>query len=203
MKAAKWVILGAVIVALIFGGIYQNSRIERLEGRVRLMAEHETVTKAEVDSKIAAALYTEGARVYHDVDQSISNNQNISLAFNSERYDTDNIHDNVTNNKRLTCKTAGKYLVVFHCDFALNVTGVREAYLFYNLEARIAYVSTNANANGNTGLNIVTILDLNVDDNLMVFVYQNSGGALNVKSGQSGVDHRVYWTPVFMMQRIG
>lgn len=47
MKTAKWIILGVVIVALIFAGVYQNSRIERLEDRVRLMAEHEIVTKAE------------------------------------------------------------------------------------------------------------------------------------------------------------
>lgn len=48
MKVAKWVISGVVIVVLIFLGVYQNSRIERLEGGVRLMPEHETVTKADL-----------------------------------------------------------------------------------------------------------------------------------------------------------
>jgi hypothetical protein len=49
------------------------------------------------------------ARVYHSTFQAITNTTLTALAFNTERYDTDTIHDTVTNNSRLTCKTAGTY----------------------------------------------------------------------------------------------
>ncbi|GAI09725.1 unnamed protein product, partial [marine sediment metagenome] len=40
-----------------------------------------------------AAPYTEGARVYHSASQTIPDAIGTYLAFDSERYDTDNIHD--------------------------------------------------------------------------------------------------------------
>lgn len=52
-----------------------------------------------------------GARVYHDTTQNFSGTGATFLSFNSERYDTDGYHSNVTNNGRLTIPSDGKYEV--------------------------------------------------------------------------------------------
>lgn len=72
-------------------------------------------------------------RVFHNTTQSIADNTVTTVLFNSERYDTDNMHNTVTNNSRITINTAGLYLLTFHgrvitaadylalfCDFNVN-----------------------------------------------------------------------------------
>lgn len=51
------------------------------------------------------------AHVTHNAIQSVSNNTETTLAFNTERYDTATLHDTVTNNSRLTVATAGVYSI--------------------------------------------------------------------------------------------
>ena len=146
---------------------------------------------------IPAAVYTEGARVTHSVDQSIPDDGAFhTVAFDTERWDTDNIHDNVANNSRLTCKTAGKYLVVFH--------GYMEHGLIGRRQFRITKNGVEVHPAGEAGLEpggyffmpVSCIIDLAVNDYVEASVYQTSGGALDlVKSN--------FVSPEFMMQRIG
>jgi hypothetical protein len=56
------------------------------------------------------------ARVTHNADQTVSTSGTV-LAFNTESFDTNAIHDTATNNSRLTCKTAGVYRVWFHGEY--------------------------------------------------------------------------------------
>lgn len=58
-------------------------------------------------------------RVYNNANISISDNTETSLTFNSERFDTDTMHDTGTNPGRITIKTAGTYLV--GANFRLQV----------------------------------------------------------------------------------
>lgn len=53
-------------------------------------------------------------RAFHAANQSIANNTLTTVALNLEQYDTDTLHDLVTNNSRLTFTTAGKYIVTFN-----------------------------------------------------------------------------------------
>lgn len=57
-------------------------------------------------------------RVFHNAVQSLTNGVEVPLAFNSERFDTDTMHDNVTNNTRLTIRTPGLYQVNATVEFA-------------------------------------------------------------------------------------
>jgi hypothetical protein len=59
-------------------------------------------------------------RVYHTANQAINNNALTALAFNSERFDTNTMHDTVTNNSRITFNTAGLYIVTGSFAFALD-----------------------------------------------------------------------------------
>lgn len=154
----------------------------------------EPARKAEIDALVRG--YTAGARVYHSSTQSIPNTTVTVLSFDSERWDTDTIHDPVTNNSRLTCKTAGKYLIIGQARFFSNATGYRVLYIRLNNTTYIAISGVNAVVGSATGLIHSTIYDLAVGDYVNLQVYQNSGAA-------RGIYSTAQFTPEFMMQRIG
>ena len=149
----------------------------------------------ELDTEKAGIAKGECARVYHSVAQATANATLVALAFDSERFDTDGIHDTVTNNSRLTCKTAGKYQITVNLDFASNATGSRRVYLKVNGATFIAGCTAKAEASGAHHFAVSTLWDLAVDNYVEVVVYQSSGGALNVDSGSS-------YSPEFMMVRV-
>ncbi len=66
-------------------------------------------------------------QAYHSVVQSVVNDTETTVALNSELYDTDSMHDNTTNNSRLTFTTAGFYEVVFNGVWNKHATGDRIA----------------------------------------------------------------------------
>ena len=141
-----------------------------------------------------------GVRVYSDANMSIADNTWTSVTFNQERWDTDTIHDNSTNNTRLTCKTAGLYIIVGNLLFDTSANGYRGMAFLLNGITYIGRVSANPR-NGGTGqyhcfFSANTIYQLAVNDYVELQAYQNSGGALNLLcTAQYGME--------FMMQRIG
>jgi len=140
--------------------------------------------------------YTEGALVYKSADQSIPNLTWTTLTFDSEAYDTDGIHDPSTNNSRLTCRTAGKYLVYFALNWHGNDTGYRHTRLRKNGATFAQPLIFNPGGTVETILAGVIVLDLSVGDYVEVMVYQNTGSALDIH----GSDLRETY---FGMQRIG
>jgi len=119
-------------------------------------------------------------RAYHDADQSLTNDTHTVLSLNSERFDTDTIHDTATNNSRLTCKTAGKYIISANAGFASNVTGERILDILLNGATVIGRHRADANGVNITTIAVSTLYDLAVNDYIEMRAYQNSGGALNV-----------------------
>ena len=148
------------------------------------------------DWNAAHVLAGEGARVYHNADQSVPNTTNTILAFNSERYDTDAIHDNVTNNSRLTCKTAGKYLIVGFIRWVSNATGIREAIVRLGGTTPVKSIHVTALSGDATTCLCVSIISLAVNEYLELLGYQNSGVALDVEGGSEAYKTR------FSMARI-
>jgi hypothetical protein len=140
--------------------------------------------------------YVQGARVYNNADISINHAEAIYLTFNSERYDTDTIHDTVSNSGRLTCKTAGKYIIVVLIDFEAHATGNRQVWVQLNGTTDIGRTTQLADSSAAQRLCLATIYDLDVNDYIEAGVYQSSTVALNISS----VGNR---SPEFMMQRIG
>lgn len=145
----------------------------------------------------ASGGYTEGAHVYHDANQAVTSGASDAyLALNSERYDTDTIHDVSTNNSRLTCKTAGKYLIIAGVEWGINGTGVRTLNIVLNRTTVIASVTVSANANSGIRQQAMTIYELGVNDYVEVRAYQNSGGNLNVLASAD-------YSPEFSIQKVG
>lgn len=103
------------------------------------------------------------------------------LTFDTEDFDTDACHDLVTNTGRLTCKTAGLYIISANVQFAANATGIREMDFLLNGATTIRkfQVNTVAGAFG-TQLTLTTLKPLAVNDYVQLGVIQDSGGALNV-----------------------
>ena len=119
-------------------------------------------------------------RVYDGSYQSIANASATAVAYDTETYDTDTMHDTSTNNDRLIAKTAGKFLVTAHMGFAADGTGVRELHINHSADGDIAVISRNAEANRTNYLSIATVYDMDVDEYVICQVYQNSGGSLNL-----------------------
>lgn len=134
-------------------------------------------------------------RAYNSANQNVSNVTFTALALDSETYDTDTIHDNATNNSRLTCKTAGKYRITGHLFWAANATGLRDLSIRLNGTTYIAEVNQTPVSGTETAQNVTTTYNLAVNDYVELIGYQSSGGVLVVE--------RVNDTsPTFMMERV-
>jgi len=152
------------------------------------------VAPEEID--VPSGGYTEGARVYNSVNQAIPTGNYYAVTFDSERYDTDGIHSTVSNTSRLTCKTAGKYLIIGQVRFASGGTGIR--YLRARVNG-VDYIGANKEDEIGTEAKMFmmsTIWDMAVNDYVELMVWQNSGGNLNIVVEAKDFNE-------FMMQRIG
>jgi hypothetical protein len=120
--------------------------------------------------------------------QSLTNNTDTAVTFNSEVFDTDGFHDNSTNNSRITIPSgkAGKYLLTAQISFAANATGVRVVKIFKNGSIlMLPSVIAPAPATDFTVINNTTLVNASVGDYFEVFALQSSGGALNLNISQS------------------
>lgn len=117
----------------------------------------------------------------------------ILMTFDSESWDNDVMHDNVTNPSRLIAKTAGLYAVNYQVAFPANATGVRYAVLRKNAAGvsgggtAIALArDQSASATGASYVSKSLDVQMAANDYLEVFGLQNSGGALTSVTGISG-----------------
>lgn len=156
----------------------------------------EPLTLAYFTANIAPYLYNEGARVFHNANQSIPNLTATILAFNSERYDTDTIHDPVINNSRLTAKTAGKYVIIGNIFWTSFVGGRRTFNFRLNGATIIANEEMPIAPGGISYGALSTIYDLALNDYIELAVFQSSGAGLSILVSAN-------FSPEFMMQRIG
>ena len=146
--------------------------------------------------------YDECARVYSDSTQSFANGATDAIAFNQERFDTDAIHDNSTNNTRLTCKTAGVYVIsgTIQWEYNTSATHRRLGIIKYDSDGSngvyIDFVSKDESPATGHKMTITTIYKLAVNEFVTLVARQNSGGALTTTVN---ANH----SPEFAMARIG
>jgi len=155
----------------------------------------EALTLAYYTANIAPYLYNEGAKVWHNASQSIPNTTWTILAFNSEIWDTDTIHSNTVNNSRLTCKTAGKYLVWMGITITTTAAGKSIFDRFLKNGAAAGTTGADTCALWETPRENAIVEDLDVGDFMQLDMYHNVGIAVPVPS-LAGL------RPWFSMQRI-
>lgn len=149
-----------------------------------------------IEDDLAIAMTSYGARgasVSRDTNQSINTGAwtaiTLDTANATELYDTDGIHDLVTNPSRFTVPAGvNKIEVAANASFAANTTGVRGIRVTKNgaVFSSTATNMTNALTAGATTLQVFTgQVDATPGDYFEVEVYQTSGGALNLVGGGS------------------
>lgn len=121
-------------------------------------------------------------RVYNNADQSIATSTLQALTFNSERWDTDNIHDVATNPTRLTCRTAGKYLISGSVAWE-TTAGSGAARIVAVRDMNAVTVARDRRA-PQTDLeqHIQTVIDMAVGDWVELCVFQDQGSSKPLKS---------------------
>ena len=102
------------------------------------------------------------------------------VAFTIEKFDTDQCHDNVTNNTRLVCKTAGYYLVIYRIMWGGATGGRRICDVYYNGSTLVSSDEDSPNAIGELTQGKGTLLHLDVNDYVELSVYHDHGGGLNI-----------------------
>ena len=147
--------------------------------------------------------YAPAVRVYHNATQSISSATETTVAFNSERIDqagnaADTMHDNSTNNSRLTCRYAGVYQITVTIEWAASpgITYIRFRKNGTDYIARNGFVAGTAlDARYQT---LTTLYPLAVNDYVEVRVWQQ-GGTINILASGTGTTQD---TCEFMMVRV-
>ena len=133
------------------------------------------------------------ARVTRSSAQSIPDSLNTNLAFDQERYDTAGMHDNATNNSRLTAPATGIYAVTAQFTWGGSAgTGSRFGGLMRNGSTLIA---RSLQVPGDDDENMTTQVRLAAGDYVEVVVLQTSGSSLTVAA--NGMAQQV--TPEFSM----
>lgn len=153
-------------------------------------------TLAARSAAIASAAYTQGAHVRHSLAQLIVRNTYQTLAFDSELFDTDAMHSTTVNNSRLTCQTAGKYLLVAQVSWESSAPARRIVVLHKNADVFLSLVDAVNGATKPQAQNTVTIDALVVEDYVEVWVYHEGLVDVNVVTGGT-------YTPGLSAQRIG
>jgi hypothetical protein len=130
-----------------------------------------------------------GVKAYNDGTQSITNNTSTAVTFAGEEWDTHSIHSTSVNTSRFTVPSGkdGKWEFTYKALFAANATGLRIGWLRKNggTDTNNVIGSTCNVAPNSTALATVSKTcqaDLVATDYIEMFVYQNSGGSLNIGS---------------------
>ena len=127
--------------------------------------------------------------------QSVANTAATKVNFDSEDFDTDGFHSNVTNNTRITIPSGkdGYYFVYGLIHWSPNTAGRRVLYISKN----------NATVVQNEGFSVATntqypalwlgqVFNLVAGDYLELEAFQSTGGSLNLNNDPSTMKFGVY-----------
>jgi hypothetical protein len=178
--------------------VYEEDTFLGVFEEMRFIGDGVTALNSGSYAAVSIPSCAEGAGVYNDSVISIPNATSTAMTFNSERWDTDNIHSTVSNTGRLTCRTAGIYQIEASASMLMN-TGKRfNLYIKLNDANFIAVSSDNAViSSGRTKtIHVSRTWKMEVDDYIEAYIYHDMGVATDI----SALSH---YSPEFTMQRIG
>lgn len=126
---------------------------------------------------------TDAVRVYNNADLTTTNGVELVLTYNSERFDSNNLHSTSVNTGNLTAAVSGTYLIVLNVAFDANATGERYVYIKHSSGLIIAVDMRKPAGGGlNTEFSLTTIYHLSAGESVSAVGFQNSGGNLAIKS---------------------
>jgi hypothetical protein len=116
-----------------------------------------------------------------------------ALSFDLEDFDTDGMHDTVTNNDRITIQTAGIYLVVFNYTFNYSGTLTKlQANLNVNGSA-LAYNMQVVSATGNIAGTFPFLYSYSASDYISMSVILTGATSITNASGSSTTSLSATW----------
>ena len=142
-----------------------------------------SITKTKTESRFRCLTNLNSA------DQSIANNSPTAVSFDAEDHDVGSLHDNVTNNTRITIPAGGdtgQWIFVATVRWAGNATGDRTVIIRKNGAGNALGAAYFGNP-GSADFTMTCTAYVNapaVSDYFEVVVTQLSGGNLNVRSGR-------------------
>jgi hypothetical protein len=126
--------------------------------------------------------------------QSIATGTWVALTWNVETNDSNNFHDNATNNSRVTIPAgyAGRYLITTTLGYDQSAgTGARYVGIYKNGSSvsltAIGIAAGGVTITGTVPVTYTDIVNCSVADYLEIYGHQSSGGALSVLGNVSGV----------------
>jgi hypothetical protein len=128
-----------------------------------------------------------GASVYRTTNLAVVTATNTVVGFDAEDFDTNSIHDNTTNNSRMTIPAgyAGKWLIIGSVFWQGNATGARSIELYKN-GSMYAIWDVSPGNTSSFAQNMSAVLNLAVSDYIEMRVEQTTGGNLNLWSNAIG-----------------
>jgi hypothetical protein len=121
-----------------------------------------------------------GVRVFHSEAQPLASGSYTTVEFDSTDYDTDEYHDDVTDNSRLTVPAglAGHYLIWFNAAIATTSTGQDIATIWKNGTDVQAFGGTSSPPTaGASHVPSLAVRWLDEGDYIELRIYQNSGAS--------------------------
>lgn len=127
-------------------------------------------------------------RVTKSANQSINSGVATVVTWDTEDFDTDTMHDTGSNTSRLTAPIAGKYLVYGIAQWVIDATGsLAKMVGFYFYKNGSIYNLGNFIPDGTGTIGTIctgsVIVSLAAADYMEMYVYQESGGAMNLLGG--------------------
>lgn len=128
-------------------------------------------------------------RVFHNANQSIASGTETTVLYNTEIYDTDNMHSTAANTSRITINTAGLYLVGFNGFIEDGTTAFTNTYSVIKLNGAtvLSYMSGARPAGILAGplFNMSIVYKFIAGDYVESLVYQlmSTPGARNLTTG--------------------
>lgn len=119
-------------------------------------------------------------RVKRSANQTLTTGTATAINWDQEDFDTDALHDIVTNNTRLTASIAGKWQVMAGAAIADNGTGYREIAIRKQGVTNYKVLRVGAVSGFKLIVSTSAIVDLAVGEYVEIVVVQTSGGNLDV-----------------------
>jgi len=123
-------------------------------------------------------------RAYAAGSLTVTNEGEVPMAFESERWDTNNLHSTVSNVSRITLDAARSCVVTAGARWSPHPTGVRSLYFVVNGNTRIAEQTQVASTTDNTPtqVTLTTVWTFAAGDYIEAYTYQNSGQDLVIQA---------------------
>jgi hypothetical protein len=132
------------------------------------------------------------ANVYQTAPTSLASGTSTAVAFDTELEDDTAMHSTTSNNSRITIATAGLYLVTAQVTFdTASSTGSRS--VFIRRSGSNVATSGGAASSGTHTESCTAPVRLTAGQYLQLFAYQDSGSAMDARSGSASTFLSARW----------